>query len=187
MEEWRAIKGYEGLYEVSNFGRIKALTRRVDSGKCHRTFEEHILKSALDPKGYYRCALSVNGRSKTFKVHRLVAEAFLENPDNKAQVNHIDGIKTNNHVSNLEWCTRTENMRHSWLIGLRRANGEYNSASKLTYNDVCYIRSHYIPRDPEYGTVALGKKFGVHRKTISRIITGKYWKEGDADAKSRTV
>jgi hypothetical protein len=187
MEKWKPVKGYEGLYEVSNFGRVKALTRRVDLGKCHRTFEEHFLSLATDHKGYLRCALSHEGTSKTFKVHRLVAEAFIPNPDNKEQVNHIDGNKTNNRVDNLEWCTRSENMHHACVTKLKRNNGEYNNGAKLTYKEVVFIRTHYIPRDKVYGTVALANKFGVHRKTISRIITGRYWKEGDADVKSKIV
>jgi len=174
--KWRAIKGYEGLYEVSNTGLVRALSKRVDSGKCHRTWKEHIKSYGVDAKGYLRVSLSKNGVNRTHKVHRLVAEAFIPNPDNLPQVNHIDGHKTHNTVSNLAWCNQNENMRHACITGLKRNDGEFNSQSKLTQADVDHIRAVYKPRDKEFSTVALAKKYGVHRKTISRVVTGKYWR-----------
>lgn len=174
--EWRAIKGYEGLYEVSNTGLVKSLEKRVDSGKCHRRWRVQILSHGTDSKGYLRVSLSKNGVTKTHKIHRLVAQAFIPNPDNLPQVNHIDGNKTNNRVDNLEWCSQSENMRHACKTGLKRNDGEFNTQSKLTEADVRYIRAVYKARDKEFSTVALAKKYGVHRKTISRVVTGKYWR-----------
>jgi hypothetical protein len=174
--EWRPIKEYEGLYEVSDTGLVKALEKRVERGKCNRTWKEHIKKYGVDSKGYLRVTLSKDGTNKTYKVHRLVATAFTPNPDNLPQVNHIDGNKSNNCVSNLEWCTQSENMRHAFNTGLNHNNGEFNSQSKLTQEDVELIRTVYKPRDKEFSTVALAKKYGVHRKTITRIITGQYWR-----------
>lgn len=176
MVEWKAIKGYEGLYEISNTGVVKALKKRVDSGKCHRTWKSHIKRYGVDNNGYLRVSLSKEGINKTYKVHRLVATAFIPNPLQLPCVNHIDGNKTNNHVSNLEWCTHSENLKHAFKTGLKRNDGEFNSQSKLTQEDVDHIRAVYKPRDKEFSTVALGRKYGVHRKTITGIVTGQYWR-----------
>ena len=182
VEIWKSVKGYEGKYEVSSDGRIKALKRTVHSGKCHRTWEEHFLKYAIDGRGYFRTNLAKGGVNRTVKVHRVVAEAFIPNPMNFPQVNHKDGNKENNKVDNLEWCSASYNQRHAFSLGLKRADGEFNAGHKLTLEQVKYIRAHYIPRDPEFGTVALGKRFGVHRKTITRIVNCQYWKGGDVQS-----
>ena len=189
MEEiWKPVKNYEGLYEVSNNGKVKALYKRVDGIKCHREWKEHLLRLGVDPNGYYRCALSHNNQSSTKKVHRLVAEAFIPNPNNYPCVNHIDGNKQNNNVSNLEWCTHLQNMKHATENGLRpKPKGEKNPAAKLKMTDVQWIREHYKAYDKEYGAVPLGKRFDVHRKTIIRIAKNQYWKVGDADVKSKVI
>lgn len=121
MENWKDIKGYEGFYQISDLGRIKSLERDVfnSRGIVIRHIKEKILVQSLDRNGYPGVHLFKNGKSKTTLVHRLVAIAFLPNPENKPQVNHIDEVKTNNAVDNLEWCdsqyninygTRTERM-----------------------------------------------------------------------------
>lgn len=181
VEIWKPVKGYEGLYEVSNLGNVKALKRTVNKGKCHRTWDEHILKTAIDGCGYFRTNLARNGTNKTFKVHRLVVEAFIPNPENKPTVNHINGDKTDNRVENLEWATQNEQMKHACDMNLKRCDGEHNSAHKLTFEEVKWIREHHIPRDSQFGSLALAARFGVHRKTISRIVNNKTWKVGDAN------
>lgn len=103
-EEWRAIKGYEGLYEVSNDGRV----RRV----------QQCLKPAYT-RGYAHVSLCKEGKIKTLRITRLVAETFIENPENKAQVNHKDGNPKNDSVENLEWATPSENTQHAVDTGLR--------------------------------------------------------------------
>ena len=187
VEVFKCIAGYENIYQISNCGRVKSLKKVVDRGKCHRVFDECILKPGIDKKGYLRCSLSHNGKSKTFKIHRLVAEAFIPNPENKPQVNHINGDKLNNNVSNLEWCDQSENMKHACKMGLKLLGGENNPASKLTAKDVEYIKTHYNASDENFNGVALSKKFGVNRKTISRIISGAAWKEGGVNVKNNIV
>jgi len=113
-ETWKDIKGYEGLYQVSNLGRVKSLERTV-AGKngSERTIRERILRPTPTRDGYLRVKLyDSSGKIKRFLVHRLVCEAFHENPENKPCVNHIDENKANNTTSNLEWCTYEENNKY---------------------------------------------------------------------------
>jgi hypothetical protein len=146
------------------------------------------LKYGADNKGYFRTNLAKDGVNKTVKVHRVVAEAFIPNPDNLPQVNHKDGNKQNNCVENLEWCSASENQKHAFRLGLKTVDGENNPSHKLTPEQVEFIRTNYIPRHCEFGTTALGKRFSVHRKTISRIVNQQSWKEGGTNnVKCETV
>ena len=113
VEEWRPIAGYEGLYEVSNLGRVKS-KKRVDINRLgvKRILKEKILKPCKEKNGYLRVNLWVNGKNKHYTVHRLVANAFIPNPDKLPQINHKDEDKTNNNISNLEWCTPEYNINY---------------------------------------------------------------------------
>jgi hypothetical protein len=113
-EVWKDIKGYEGLYQVSNLGRVKSLERIIiKKNGLKQTIRERILKPFTSPKGYLQVSLhNINGKNKTAKVHRLVCEAFHENPENKPCVNHIDEDKADNRAFNLEWVTAKENSNH---------------------------------------------------------------------------
>lgn len=115
IEEWKPIEGYENYYEISNYGRIKSLPHKwVGFGKninCKTKSKIRITKT--NKTGYEQVVLFKNGTSKTFLVHRLVAMAFIPNPDNLPCVNHKDCIKTNNFVSNLEWCSYEYNNTYS--------------------------------------------------------------------------
>ena len=104
-EEWRPIEGYEGLYEVSNTGQVRSFDRYVkySNGRIH-LHKGKVLSPIKDRDGYLQVNLCYSGRINSIKIHRLVAQAFIPNPDNLPQVNHKDEVKTNNNVDNLEWC-----------------------------------------------------------------------------------
>lgn len=128
QEIWKDIKGYEGLYQVSNLGRIKSLyfiNNRYKS-KHHR---EKIMKQQINKHGYKTVRLSLNKKEKSYMVHRLVAEAFILNTKNKLEVNHIDGNKQNNRVDNLELCTRSENQLHAYQKGLQKITNKMKENS----------------------------------------------------------
>lgn len=112
---WTAIKGYEGIYEISDTGQVKNLR----SDPKNRTYPGKILNPGLTGSGYPFVLLSVAGITENKMIHRLVAEAFIPNPDNLPEVNHKDGDKINNRVDNLEWCSRSHNLRHAVDNGLR--------------------------------------------------------------------
>ena len=117
MEEWMDIEGYEGLYQVSNEGRVKSLQREIvykDGRK--KVLEEKILRNILSDLGYYHVMLSKDGVPKRYKVHRLVAKAFIPNPNNLPIINHKDENPKNNVVDNLEWCTQGYNVRYGTMI-----------------------------------------------------------------------
>lgn len=110
MEEWRPIRDYEGLYEVSNLGRVRSLDKvTIDNIGRKQYFKGCIMKLQCDRDGYLYVSLTKEGCKKKFKIHRLVAEAFIPNPDNKPTVDHINTIRTDNTVANLKWTTNKEN------------------------------------------------------------------------------
>lgn len=123
MEIWKDIKGYEGLYQVSNLGNVRSLN-------FHREKKIKILKPNLKKDGYYETTLSKNSKFKWVRTHRLVAEAFIPNIYNKPQVNHINGNKLDNKAENLEWCTNQENITHAIITGLEKLNGHENPNAK---------------------------------------------------------
>ena len=110
MEIWKDIKGYEGKYQISNKGRVKSLGN-------NKTKKEKIRDGKIDNRGYKRISLCKNGKEKKYSIHRLVAQAFLPNPDNLPVVNHKDENKLNNNVENLEWCTQEYNVNYSGSNG----------------------------------------------------------------------
>lgn len=175
-EIWKPIKGYEDLYEVSNMGSVKVLPR-VQSHWAGGTMthKSKILKLTKCKTGYLMIYLSKNKKRNYHAVHRLVAINFLENNKNLPEVNHKDGVKTNNIVSNLEWCDRKYNNRHAIETGLLvHVKGEQHGNSVLTNEDVLKIREIYST-----GTLSqekIGVMFGVGDTAICKIISGKAWK-----------
>ena len=136
IEEWREIEDYEGYYEVSNIGRVrrkKGETIYKDGRVAN--FSETILKASLNQKGYLRVYLSIKSKKITKTVHRLVAETWILNPENKKTVNHKDLDKTNNMVDNLEWLSNKENMQHAF------AHGVFKERDKNTIYNIKHMRN----------------------------------------------
>jgi hypothetical protein len=142
-ECWLPIKGYEGLYEISNFGEIRSLDRITPQLNCFGSISKRIYKGTIlsirKPKGKYPYVLlSKNGKRKTYKIHRLVAQHFIDNPENKPEVNHVDDDKENSNASNLEWVTSSENKQHAVLNGLMvnpRGENAYNYRGNVSVFD----------------------------------------------------
>lgn len=135
MEIWKDAKNYEGYYEVSNLGRVRRkLGETIYKDGRVAKFSETILKQGFNKKGYLRVYLSVKSKKITRSVHRLVAETFIENPENKETVNHIDCNKENNTIENLEWLTNKENMQHAFK------NGLFKNRDKNTILNIKHMR-----------------------------------------------
>lgn len=176
-EIWKPVVGYEGLYEVSNFGNVKRLEKLVKHAKGGLSrIKEKILLQSKDRRGYNRLVLTKENH-QTHRVHTIVAKAFIENVDNKPIVNHIDGNKINNKVDNLEWVTKSENELHAYRIGLKKSGniGSKCHWAKFTKEQIIEIRKEYKPTRNSIGDLA--KKYGVKWDTISNIVKGKTYAE----------
>ena len=174
-EIWKDIKGYEGLYQVSNLGRVKSVDRTDGIGR-HK--KEKVLKPSVGHNGYYFVRLYNNGVYANLRINRLVAEEFIPTNDDSLEVNHKNGVKTDNSVENLEWCSRSENMIHAFANGLKCAqHGEQHGRSKLTPSEVDWIRENYTPRDKEYGCRAMANKLGISPSQVCGIAKFTYWKD----------
>lgn len=149
MEEiWKDIEGYEGFYQVSNFGRVK----RVETNR--------ILKGRKDSKGYLMANLSKNSIVSNKTIHRLVAQAFIPNPENKPDINHIDEDKTNNNVNNLEWSTRKENCNHG-------TRNERISIPIIATNLKTGESREF------YGTNECARRLGLYQQNITSVLKGR--------------
>lgn len=162
-EEWREIEGYEELYEISNIGRVKSLLFN----------REKILNLIMHSQGYHRVKLSKYNKPTHFLVHRLVGGAFILNTLNKPEINHKNGIKTDNRVSNLEWVTHKENLEHAANNNLLKPiRGEKHGMSKLNELQVRIIRRLM----GEITKREMALIFNVGATTIGDIINKKKWK-----------
>jgi hypothetical protein len=139
QEEWKEVVGFEGCYEVSNKGRVRSLDRRAERlGKfgqpSHNMYKSKLVTMWITDTGYLRLTLNKEGKKSNHLVHRLVANAFIPNVDNKETVNHKNGVKADNQIDNLEWATRSEQNKHAWAMGLNQGKtgwrGKYAPTSR---------------------------------------------------------
>lgn len=172
IEIWKDIINFVHWYMISNFGRVKSLARIIvrNNGRIQNV-RERIRKDCIDGKGYHFIYLTKNGKRTSKKIARLVAEAFIPNPLNKPEVNHLFG-KDDNRATSLEWVTGSENVRHSLdILGCKRAKGIKNNAAKLTEQQVREIRllkGKMFQRE-------IAKMYGVSRPIIGHIFKNEYW------------
>jgi len=169
MEVWKNIVGFEN-YKVSNLGNVIGLEIKTDFGRATKIYPERVINAWIDKKGYHYIDICKKGKYKRYLLHRLVAMHFIENTHKKPQVNHIDGIKSNNKVENLEWCTAKENLKHARDTGLNDNSGEKNYQSKLSESDVLYIRNSKETQKQ------LCEKFNISQSGISSVLRFKTYK-----------
>ncbi len=173
-EEWEPVLGYEKFYEISSMGRVKTLGR--DSGKVKNKVWVKILKQSFMTKGYVFVALyGKDGKSKQKTIHRLVATAFIPNPENKPEVNHLFGIKTDNRKRMLAWNTVSENRKHAHDIGLKKANkgmlGKFGSKHHNSKVVAQYdLDGNFIKK--YFGTREAQRETGIDQVSISRACRG---------------
>lgn len=172
-EEWRDVSGYEGYYQVSNLGRVRSCDRIVKLPRGDRMLRGRILKPALNSHGYLVFSLYRYGKPFQFTAHRLVAIAFLAADCTRDQVNHKNGVKVDNYVENLEWCTSSDNIRHAYAVGLKSHKGENHPRSILCEEQVLAIRRL---RSKGLTQKVIGEMYGVSESAIRGIVNLKTWK-----------
>ncbi len=174
-EKWRPVKGFTGVYIISSCGRLIRLARKQFQaarwGRRKHTYLEMLMSPGIDSLGYHRFILSIKSRERQALAHRLVAEAFLK-PNKKPYINHKDSDPKNNHLSNIERCTQTENMRHAKKVGRFNQDGELNHRAKFKVKDILEIRrlaSIGISRKN------ISKKYKTNANHIGAIIRKVSW------------
>ena len=179
-EIWKPITGYRGRYLISNLGRIKSLGRYWEFNP-----KVIILKQYIGIHGYYQVSLYKKGNRYNAMIHRIMAQEFLKNPHHKEEVNHIDGDKLNNCLSNLNWMTKSENMCHARDLGLLNMEvhkGILNSQAKLTNSQVYRIKWIYTFSNNDYHYwPKVAKSLKVNRSSINRIHRKELWKYLELD------
>lgn len=164
-EAWKDL-----IYQSRNYGERFEIST---DGKIGNKLTGTILKLTVNRQGYLSVCVSLGSKSnlKLLKLHKVIAETFIENTENKPIINHKDGNKLNNSLENLEWCTYKENSQHALKMGLLVVRKGFEcSRSKLTREDVIFIRNNYKPRDNKYGSRALGRKFGIDHMQILKVV-----------------
>jgi len=173
MENWKDIQGFEGLYQVSDMGRVKSLARRRLGTKNYYQ-KERILSSVVGTKYMYITLVSNTGIKKQFTIHKLVATMFITKPSGTVCVNHKDGNPHNNHLNNLEWVTYSRNAFHAYENKLtKKLFGEKASGAKLTESQVIEMRLTY--RKQFGANKVMAKKYNITVGQVHNIITKKSW------------
>ena len=175
IEVWKDVIGYEGIYEVNNLGIIRSVERLDNSGHKRKS---KILGLVADRDGYIKVHLCLQGKARYHFVHRIVATAFIDNPERLPQINHKDENKANNKVENLEWCTAKYNINYGKrnILVSESLYGEKAHSSKITQKDVDKIRKQYESRSKENNMKKLAKQYGISESQVWRIINNKRWK-----------
>ena len=169
QEEWRDIKGFEGYYQISNLGRVRSLDREIyhPYNKTISHYKGSIMRFSIRRKGYLGICLTKGNKQKSFLIHRLVAQAFIPNPMNYDQINHIDENKANNRVDNLEWCDCKYNVNYGSCIKnmkKTRINNTYNQKKIMCVETgVTYFNSKHAERET-----------GYNARSIRAVCEGKY-------------
>lgn len=174
------IPGFEGRYAITEDGQVWSYPKTWQGGKSNNAKSGHLGKWLTPRKGndtqaYFSVNLCKGGKPKSYYIHRLVALAYVTNTKNYKIVNHIDGDRSNNNHSNLEWCTQAENLSHSFRTGLSMNYGETHYKRILDWIKVREIRNKYKPF--KYTVTMLANEYGVTRGCIQHIIENKTWKE----------
>lgn len=170
IEIWKDIDGYEDIYQISTFGRVKRLAGIVHNGYRSGFEEEKMMKLSFDKDGYHILGLSKNGKHKMLRVHQLVLKAFVPNPEGKPIGNHIDGNKTNNHVNNLCWSTVAENNDHAYEIGLK-TNNKYVAKYSLNGSLIdLYYSIREAARENNIPSGYVSNAVSIRAKTMNGFI-----------------
>lgn len=168
MEIWKDIPGYEGLYQVSNLGRIKSLERDFKDKLGRRWYRKESILKSNNLGGYLSVSLRKDGKTRYKSIHRLVALVFIPNPNMKLEVNHKNGLKDDNRLENLEWCDRSYNLKHAYDNNLKHRSG------KLTINEIYVIKG--LIKNTNMTDKEICVIFDVNKETIRLIRKNKIWR-----------
>lgn len=174
-EIWKDIEGYEGYYQVSSHGKVRSMEREVPDPRIKsgvKKVSSRVMKPGVHNRGYLKVSLRKGGAKQMLYIHRLVGSAFLERDEHRTTINHLDGDKTNNHVSNLEWLSHLDNVRHARETGLAPTRPR----AKITKLDVLWIREWL---SQGFKQQAIAEAFGLDARSISAINVGRTW--GDVE------
>lgn len=175
MENWKSITGFEGLYKISTKGRVKSLSRKVYNQNGPYQIRERILKTTLND-GYVYCKLYKEAVQHTIRVHRLVAKAFMPNPENKPRVNHLNSVRNDNRIENLEWATISEDLKHAYKYGNKVSNfvnkGKFGDDHPMSVARYQYrLNGEFVAR---YGSSGEAERMtGISYKSIMEACSGR--------------